>query len=80
MKRLSQFCRSEDSSALLYAEDVDTEATEPNGGAPLPEYSESGIDLSLIDWFLSLTPAERFDFWEGRRNDICSILELNGDV
>lgn len=27
--------------------------------APAPEYSEDGVDLSLIRWMLSLTPGER---------------------
>ena len=27
--------------------------------APVPDYSEDGVDLSLIRWMLSLTPAER---------------------
>jgi len=28
------------------------------------EYSEDGIDLTLIRWMLSLTPAERLEFHE----------------
>lgn len=27
----------------------------------LPAYSEDGVDLTLIRWMLSLTPAERLD-------------------
>ncbi|MGH9584072.1 MAG: hypothetical protein ACRD4O_14185 [Bryobacteraceae bacterium] len=30
--------------------------------APVPDYSENGVDLTLIRWMLSLTPAERLDF------------------
>ena len=26
-----------------------------------PDYSEDGVDLTLIRWMLSLTPAERLD-------------------
>jgi len=46
--------------------------------APAPEYSEDGVDLSLIRWMLSLTPRERLAFLEERINDILSVRELNG--
>jgi hypothetical protein len=46
-------------------------------GFPQPEYSEDGVDLSLIRWMLSLTPAERLEFVEDRANDILEIRELN---
>jgi hypothetical protein len=39
------------------------------------EPSDDGIDLSLIRWMLSLTPAERLEFPEDQIN---AILELNG--
>jgi len=45
--------------------------------APLPDYSEDGVDLSLIRWSLSLTPLERLQFLEDRINDILVIRELN---
>jgi len=44
---------------------------------PPPDYSEDGIDLTLIRWMLSLTPAQRLDFLEQRANDILAIRELN---
>lgn len=44
---------------------------------PQPEYSEDGVDLSLIRWMLSLTPAERLLFLERQVNDILRIRELN---
>lgn len=44
--------------------------------APLPEYSE-GVDLSLIRWTLSLTPAERLEFLEERIAEIAAIRHLN---
>jgi hypothetical protein len=44
---------------------------------PLPEYSEDGVDLALIRWMLSLTPAERLGFLQERINDILRIRELN---
>lgn len=45
--------------------------------APLPDYSDDGVDLSLIRWMLSLTPAERLQFAEDHTNDLLAILELN---
>jgi len=47
--------------------------------APAPEYSEDGVDLSLIRWMLSLTPAERLEFLEERINDILAVRELNDE-
>ncbi len=44
---------------------------------PPPEYSEDGVDLSLIRWSLSLTPAQRLEFLEDRINDVLAIRELN---
>jgi len=32
---------------------------EPDGPTKLTDYSEDGVDLTLIRWMLSLTPAER---------------------
>jgi len=54
--------------------------TEPNlqpqaeSGA---EYSEDGVDLSLIRWMLSLTPAERLQFLQRQVNAILAIRRLN---
>ena len=45
--------------------------------APLPDYSEDGVDLSLIRWSLSLTPLERLQFLEDRINEILANRELN---
>ncbi len=45
--------------------------------APLPDYSEDGVDLSLIRWSISLTPLERLQFLEDRINEILAIRELN---
>jgi hypothetical protein len=50
----------------------------PPGDEPrLTDYSPDGVDLTLIRWMLSLTPAERLEFLEQRVNDIISIRELN---
>jgi hypothetical protein len=43
-----------------------------------PEYSDDGVDLTLIDWMLSLTPAERLSFLQRQINRILAIRELNG--
>jgi len=43
----------------------------------LTDYSSDGVDLTLIRWMLSLTPAERLAFLEERVNEIISIRELN---
>ena len=53
---------------------ADLSAPDP---APLPDYSEDGVDLSLIRWMLSLTPTERLRFLEERINEITAIRELN---
>ena len=45
--------------------------------ATLVDYSEDGVDLTLIRWMLSLTPAERLSFHEERINEILAIRELN---
>jgi hypothetical protein len=42
------------------------------------EYSEDGVDLTLIAWTLSLTPAERLNFLQQQVNAILAIRELNG--
>jgi hypothetical protein len=45
-----------------------------------PEYSEDGVDLSLIRWMLSLTPAERLQVLQNHVNRVLAIRELNGPV
>jgi hypothetical protein len=45
--------------------------------APLPDYSEDGVDLSVIRWSLSLTPAERLRFLEDRIADVLLVRALN---
>ena len=41
-------------------------------------HSEDGVDLTLIRWMLSLTPAERLEFLEQQVNCILEIRKLNG--
>ena len=45
--------------------------------APLPDYSSDGVDLTLIRWMLSLTPAERLTSLEQRIEDLAAIHALN---
>ncbi|MGP0075092.1 MAG: hypothetical protein ACLPWF_24540 [Bryobacteraceae bacterium] len=47
---------------------------DPSG---LTDYSPDGVDLTLIRWMLSLTPAERLDCVEQSANEILAIRELN---
>lgn len=43
----------------------------------LREYSDDGVDLTLIRWMLSLRPAERLEFLQERIDEIAAIRELN---
>lgn len=45
--------------------------------APLPDYSEDGVDLTLIRWMLSLTPAERLQVLEEWVDGMLAIRGLN---
>ena len=42
-----------------------------------PDYSEDGVDLSLVRWMLSLTPAERLQALEQHSAALEEILKLN---
>jgi hypothetical protein len=53
---------------------LDSEFAEP---APDPDYSEDGVDLSLIRWMLLLTPAERLTFLDEQITGISIIRTLN---
>lgn len=39
------------------------------------EYSEDGVDLTLIRWMLSLTPSERLQAVEDHANEIMELRE-----
>ena len=45
---------------------------------PLPERDANGVDLTLIRWMLSLTPAERLEVVQDFANGVLEIRELNG--
>ena len=44
----------------------------------LTDYSEDGVDLTLVRWFLSLTPVERLQYVQRRANEVVAIRRLNG--
>ena len=44
---------------------------------PLRDENEEGVDLTLIRWMLSLTPAERVEHIEGIARSLQEIKELN---
>jgi hypothetical protein len=49
----------------------------PDDQPRLTDYSPDGVDLTLIRWMLSLTPAQRLEFLEQRVNRIIAIRKLN---
>jgi hypothetical protein len=49
----------------------------PEPAPPVPEYSEDGVDLSLIRWMLSLSPVERLRVLQEHVNAIRAIRDLN---
>ncbi|MGP8248248.1 MAG: hypothetical protein ACLQVN_27515 [Bryobacteraceae bacterium] len=51
---------------------------EPDPQSPT-DYSEDGVDLTLIRWMLSLTPEERLQFLHRHVNAILDIRELNAE-
>jgi hypothetical protein len=42
-----------------------------------PEYALSGVDLSLIRWMLTLSPAERLELLDNRINEVIQVRERN---
>ena len=44
---------------------------------PLTDYSEDGVDLTLIRWFLALTPAQRIEVHQQYADDVIAIRERN---
>ena len=52
-------------------------SAEPEFEAPAPDYSEDGVDLTLVRWMLSLTPEQRLQELEEHVNGILEIRALN---
>ncbi len=45
-----------------------------------PTHSPEGVDLTLIRWMLSLTPAQRLDVLEQHLNAIASLRDVNPEL
>lgn len=43
----------------------------------IQDHGSDGVDLTLIQWMLSLSPAERLEFLEERIHEIEMIRERN---
>ncbi len=52
--------------------------TTPVDEAP-PEESEDGVDLTLVRWMLSLTPAERVAWIDDIAKSLQELRELNDE-
>jgi hypothetical protein len=57
------------------ANPLEPEPDKNDGPSAQATHSEDGVDLTLIRWMLSLTPAERLEVLE---NNVRSILRLRG--
>ena len=64
------------SRTSIMANRGDPEPDKFNMPSPQPTHSEDGVDLTLIRWMLSLTPAERLEVLQ---NNVRSILRLRGE-
>lgn len=50
---------------------------QPRARAAEPTHSDDGVDLTLIRWMLSLTPAQRLDVLE---DHLGTILRMRGEA
>jgi hypothetical protein len=57
----------------------DSRVRAPADATPDEYQDELGNDLTLVDYFLSLTPAERLDAWQSYSNEI-AVLQQNARV
>jgi hypothetical protein len=51
-------------------------ASDDGSSGQLPTHSEDGVDLTLIRWMLSLTPAERL---ETLQQHVRSVLRIRAE-
>jgi hypothetical protein len=65
---------------LTHGGSVELDVAPPGEQPPVLEYSEDGVDLSIVRWMLSLTPAERLQALQKHINRVRAIRELNGRV
>jgi hypothetical protein len=56
-----------------------SEEMEPESADEIKTQSEDGVDLTLIRWMLSLTPAERLDALQSTVSSILSIREYQDE-
>lgn len=56
---------------------IRTRMEQPVQDQVAPQVRLQGVDVSLIRWFLSLTPAERLDFLQRHVNAIIAVRALN---
>ena len=54
----------------------ESESVAPNGR----EYSDDGVDLTLIQWMLSLTPAERLEAMQSSVDFVMEVRARNPQV
>ena len=52
---------------------------EPEKPTDPPLYGEDGVDLTMIRWMLSLTPAERLEVLQSAANSILEIRKRNAE-
>ena len=55
-----------------------TEVHSPIHGSAERTYDDNGIDLTLIQWMLSLTPVERIEHIQQAADSMQEIRSLNG--
>ena len=69
--RFARCLESVEQFATLVSVDAQVDTDEP-------DYSEDGVDLTLIRWMLSLTPAERLNVLQGFADSLAEIRARNG--
>jgi hypothetical protein len=50
---------------------------EPPAGEDRPAYSDAGVDLTLIRWMLSLTPAQRLEVLQQHIRSVLRLRHVN---
>jgi len=55
-------------------------SAEPQHPVGTPAEPEDGLNVTLIRWMLSLTPAERLAVLQGNVKSILELRELNRDI
>ena len=58
----------------------DDDLIKPAQTADKPTHSEDGVDLTLIRWMLSLTPAQRLQVLQAHVNSIMKLRNARSDI